>query len=779
MRRETPLLTGWRFTLGDSPGAESPDHDDSGWRAQAVPHDWGIEGPHDRGLASATGFLPAGIGWYRVAFELVPEPGTRHFVHFDGVYRGSDVWLNGVHLGHRGSGFASFTYELTDALDPSGRQVLAVRVDHSAHADSRWYTGSGINRPVTLVSTGTARLAEWGVVVTTPQVSAESATVAVRVRLDIAGAAPDGLTVDCALRGPDDRRVAGAAAEVTDGGAALELSLDAPSLWSPEHPHLYRLRVELRAGDEVLDDEEVAVGVRSFRFDPDAGFFLNGRSTTLRGVCLHDDAGVLGTAVPSEVWERRLHVLKAAGTNAVRMSHNPHAAYLYDLCDRLGFLVQDEAFDEWEVNKNKWLEGWNLGEPGNEGTAADFVAEGERDLADMVRRGRNHPSIVMWSIGNEIDYPNDPYSHPALDIGPNPQIYGSGYEPERPDAARMGEIARRLVAVVKEHDDTRPVTAGLAAAVVANEVGFADALDVVGYNYQEYRYADDHAAYPARVLYGSENSHTWDAWRGVADNDFISGQFLWTGVDYLGEVHEWPARGNGAGLLDLAGFPKPHYHWRRSLWSPVPMAWLGVAPLPVPEGRGWPYRDVVRAWDSAVGTTARVVCFTTCESAELFVNDVSAGVRHRTESTDGALHWDVAYEPGSLYVVASDAGEEPVTDLLHTAGPPAALVLGVDRPQLAPGQLAHVTVHVVDAADNPVPRYDGRLHWEVEGPVTLVALETGDLLDREDGRSGSRRAHLGRMVGFVRADGPGAATVTVRVDGLPPATVLVSEPVAR
>ena len=368
-----------------------------------------------------------------------------------------------------------------------------------------------------------------------------------------------------------------ASAVVPPGGeqsAGDVLSVPGPRLWSPEQPALYTLRTEVHHNGAVVDLEETSVGIRSIRFDPDAGFFLNDQNVKLKGVCLHDDAGALGVAVPPKVWERRLKTLKDAGVNAIRMAHNPHLPELYDLCDQLGFLVQDEAFDEWERGKNKWIAGWNVGTAGQDGTHEHFDEWSEADLGNMILRDRNHPSVIMWSIGNEIDYPNDPYTHEVLDRGASPQSYGPGYKPGNPHADRLGEVARRLAGFVRALDPTRPVTAGLASALMSNETGFADALDVAGYNYQEGRYAADHARYPRRVLYGSENGMRWDFWQAVAENPYVCGQFLWTGIDYLGEAGKWPTRSNGAGLLDLAGLPKPEYFYRQSLWAETPMVYL-------------------------------------------------------------------------------------------------------------------------------------------------------------------------------------------------------------
>ncbi|RYD87168.1 MAG: beta-galactosidase, partial [Sphingobacteriales bacterium] len=338
---------------------------------------------------------------------------------------------------------------------------------------------------------------------------------------------------------------------------AVNLTISSPELWSADVPALYTLNVSLWQNGKKTDEWQDEVGIRKIHFDADKGFFLNDMPVKLKGVCIHDDAGALGVAVPPEVWVRRLRKLKTMGCNSIRMSHNPHADQLYSLCDKMGFLVMDEAFDEWEYGKNKWVEGWNVGTPANFGYHQYFKEWGERDVKDMVLRSRYHPSIIMWSIGNEIDYPNDPYTHPVLDSGRNPQIYGKGYLPEHPPVSRLSELSKKLADVVRSADKSRPVTAALAGVVMSNTTDYPDNLDLVGYNYQEYRYKDDHAKYPGRIIYGSENGMAVSAWNAVDSNEYISAQYLWTGIDYLGEAGKWPIRSNQAGLLDLAGFEKP------------------------------------------------------------------------------------------------------------------------------------------------------------------------------------------------------------------------------
>jgi len=776
--RQTSLFNGgWKFHLGDVPGAHAPAFDDDGWRPVALPHDWSIEGPFDPKWASAIGFLPGGVGWYRKTFAAPASWGAQRVsLHFDGVYCHSEVWINGHFLGKRPSGFASFRHDLTPHLQPGEGNVVTVKVDHSRYADARWYTGSGMYRNVRLVVADPVHIRPWGVSVTTPVVSANMAQMQAEVTVQNHTEAAAPVEIRLFLYDPEGTVVAeGRASTVVPPGGERSggdvLSVPGPRLWSPEQPALYSLRTVVHHNGAAVDAEETPVGIRSIRFDPDAGFFLNDQNLKLKGVCLHDDAGALGVAVPPKVWERRLKTLKEAGVNAIRMAHNPHLPELYDLCDRLGFLVQDEAFDEWELGKNKWLEGWNVGQPGKDGPHEHFEEWGEADLGNMILRDRNHPSVIMWSIGNEIDYPNDPYTHEVLDRGASPQSYGPGFKPGNPHAARLGIVARRLAGMVRALDPTRPVTAGLASALMSNEVGFADALDVAGYNYQEGRYAEDHARYPQRVLYGSENGMRWDFWQAVAENPYVCGQFLWTGIDYLGEAGKWPARSNGAGLLDLAGNPKPEYYYRQSLWTDTPMVYLGTRAVPEGEEAGslWSHKQAEPVWRGTEGNAVRVVCFTNRDQAELFLNGRSLGVKRREDTPDRVLWWDVPYAPGTLTVHGLNDGATACTYDLKTAGPPQKLLVETDTaPFAADGlDLAHLTVTVADADGVPVYDADHEITWAVDGPARLLGLESGDHTSHEDYRAPRRKAFHGTLLGYVQAtETPGPVTIRLTAPGL-------------
>lgn len=745
----------WLFMLGDCPEAAGPAYDDSGWRVLSLPHDWSIEGRLSPDLASCTGYLPGGIGWYRKHFDGRQfADADRLYIYFEGIYNRSSVYLNGHLLGERPNGYISFMYDMTPWLDREGDNVLSVRVDHSREADSRWYTGSGIYRDVWLIKAGNVHFAQWGVGYVAEPAGENLAEISVDAAIEGLGGRKCSLVLSLY---DGEKRLVSRTVRAKDS-QTVSMKLRNPRLWDIDDPFLYTLKAEIVEDAKVLDRVSVPVGIRTLEFDPDLGFAINGRWTKVKGVCLHHDAGVLGAAVPTEVLERRLKNLKAIGVNAIRTSHNPQAPVFYDLCDRIGLLVMDEAFDEWEFPKRKWVEGWNVGTPAYDGSYDFFGEWGETDVRDMVRRDRNHPCIFMWSIGNEVDYPNDPYSHPVL-AGGNEDFtqaaYG-GYDPDAPSAMRIGEIGKRLAACVREVDLSRPVTGALAGVVMSNQTEYPEALDVVGYNYTESRYAIDHEKYPERIIYGSENRPDYQAWTAVRDNPFIFGQFIWTGIDYLGESGRWPSRGMYTGLLDFCGFLKPRGWFRTALWSENPVCYIGTSPR---------MSDSIDAWDDwnyEDGQKVRVVCFTNAESAALFLNGEQVGVRKPVSLESGMVSWDVDYAAGTLRAVGYE-DEVPVSEYeTYTSLRPLALRVIPDRACFdGEGSVVQLTVEVLDDNGNVCKLADNIVACTVEGPAELLGLESGDNADMGDWTDNSQRTFRGRLLAYIRATGQ-EGKVTVR-----------------
>ncbi len=762
----------WRFHNGDPEDAQIKSFDDAGWRRVTLPHDWSIEGPYSKQWASATAYLPGGIGWYRKVFTLPAiDKDRKIYIQFNGVYKDSKVWVNGHFLGERPNGFISFRYDMTPYINSSGSNVIAVRVDHSKFADSRWYTGSGIYRNVYLIITHKLHLSQWGVSVASTAVSRKHAILNITVALTNETTKAQKMVLENILADGKGKIAARVATTVYIPAGKSDtirtvMPVARPELWSTVHPQLYALQTLIKVAGKLIDGEATSVGIRSIRFDAGNGFFLNGVNLKLKGVCLHDDAGCLGVAVPSDVWKRRLKILKAAGCNAIRLSHNPHAPELYDLCDQAGFLLIDEAFDEWELGKHKWIKGWNTGKPGTDGYHEYFGQWADKDLRDMILRDLNHPSVIMWSIGNEIDYPNDPYSDRVLNQGPNPQIYGSGYLADHPSAENLGRIAKKLVKVVKEYDTTRPVTAALAAVAVSDKVGYPEALDAVGYNYQEYRYQEDHKNYPDRKIYGSENGMSYKAWEAVKNNDFVAGQFLWTGIDYLGEAGKWPSRGNDAGLVDLAGFKKPEYYFRQSIWTTKPMIYIGTARLENNQGNTsmWAHKKADRVWNYQQGDTVLVNCFTNCDEAELFLNSRSLGRKEMNDSTH-IISWQVPYRPGKLVIKGYNRGRQVAAGQLQTFGLPAKLKVSADVTQLKPdGQsVAHITIYVADKNGTLIYNANNEITCSIQGPGKLLGLENGDNNSHESYTTNHRQAFHGKLLAYIQSSAGHSGEIRIMI----------------
>jgi len=736
------LDTGWRFHLGDASGAEQPGFDDASWTALDVPHDWSITLPFNQSSpgGSGGGYLDGGLGWYRKTFSLPTESaGQKVFVQFDGVYMDSTVWLNGAEVCARPYGYASFECDLTDDANFGGENVLAVRVNNQLPS-SRWYSGSGIYRHVWLKTVNPVRVAYTGTRVTTPEVSAASATVRVVVTVQNDAGASRSVTLTSSIRDAAGVEVAATAATTAtvEAGGNTDVEASAtvpePALWSPASPAMYSVVTTVSVGGAVVDTYVTPLGIRTFAFDANQGFSLNGQRLKLNGVCLHHDLGALGAAVNTRAMERRFELLKQMGTNAVRTSHNPPAPEFLDLADRMGLLVMDEAFDMWYGAKTE------------HDYARFFRDWSDIDIGDMVARDRNHPSVFMWSIGNEI-----------------------------PQAADQN-VARQLMNAVRAQDDTRVI--GQAFAQWSYDEGTAGIEDVVGLNYNPGLYDSQHASHPTWKFLGSEtssavrsrgiydNSNTqcssyddsvvgWgqraeDSWRDVNTRDFIAGEFIWTGIDYIGEPtpYEWPAKSSYFGAIDTANFPKDIFYFYQSRWNYDGPPMVHLVPM------DW------TSWRN--GAAVRVFAYSNADSVELFLNGESLGSK-AVDRTKGRLEWSVPFAAGTLRADAVKGGEVVATDEVRTAGAPAALALTVDRATIAADgrDLAFVEVAVVDAEGVVVPRASDRIDFTVDGPGRLAGVDNGDATSHEPYQGTSRSAFSGKALAIVRSTTtPGRITLT-------------------
>ena len=785
---------GWRFFKGEAPGAEQPDFQDASWTTVRLPHDWAIDGPFDARLNPHTGALPIfGTGWYRKKFTL-PETARGRYIsiEFDGAMSNAHVWLNGQELGGRPYGYIGFGFDLTPRLRYGSQEnTIAVRLTPEDRA-SRWYPGAGIYRNVWLDVTGPRHVARWGTYVTTPQVTDGSAAVAVKTELRNRAASEMRVTLRTTVLDAAGRQVARVEdnAAIPAGGSqtvASSLNVTAPQRWDLDRPYLYTLVSEVLEGTRVADRYATPFGIRTIAFDKAKGFLLNGRSLKMQGVCLHHDLGALGAAVNRRATERQLQILKGAGVNAIRTSHNPPSPELLEYCDRLGLLVMDEAFDMWRIPKVP------------NGLSKFYAEWSERDARDFIHRDRNHPSVVMWSIGNEI--------------------------PEQ-GQANGWEEARRLNGFFHEEDPTRPTTA--AFDNWRNAIGnkLADNVDVPGFNYKPMFYEEILKGHPDWIIVGTETAScvssrgvyhlpiekyekhpslqltSYDViappWAMCPDVEFkyqqalpqVLGEFMWTGFDYLGEPSpyfndaaaaqsDWPARSSYFGMVDLAGFPKDRYYLYQSVWTKKPM----VHVLP-----HW-------NWAGREGRNIPVMVYSNGDEAELFLNGVSLGRKKPFTETwempvganvspDGKfatkyrMVWQVPYRAGTLRAVAYQGGKQVAVEEMKTAGEPARIRLVPDRAAIrADGDdLSFVTVRVEDKDGNLCPMADNLVRFDVTGAGTIQAVDNGNAATDEPFHASQRKAFSGLALLIVRSkQGPaGRIRVTATGDKLTAATAEIT-----
>lgn len=786
-----------RFHMGDEPDAWQAWYDDTDWQEVTLPHDWSVTLPFDRNCSSGTGYLPGGIGWYRL--HIKPDEswrGRQISICFDGVYKNSRIWCNSYYLGERPNGYISFSYDITEQFRYDADNIISVYVDHREIADSRWYTGSGITRKVTLRIEESIHPVENGIFFSTPQVNSEQAVCEITQELVNCTGQDNQVTVTSLLFAPDDtlilEQIAHQEIAVHDTCVTkVQSTVPHPCCWTPETPSLYTLKTYLsyKEGEQSVHTlaDTRKVGIRSLRFDADEGFFLNDVPYQFKGVCVHEDAGCFGNAVPAAVWHRRLAKLKAMGCNALRMSHNPHMPELYALCDALGFLVIDEAFDEWEGPKNKWSTGHNVYPPKHQGYYVNYPKWHEQDLTDMILRDRNHPSIVMWSIGNEIDYPNDPYCHPSFSTmtgnnDSNKPAAERMYNPSRPNAQRLAVLSRELCEIVHKTDATHPVTLAAAFPELSAKLGFIDPLDVVGFNYKEHLYEEHHKAFPDKPFLGSENGHSLSAWKAVTDNAYISGQFLWTGIDYLGEAHGWPIHGSGAGLMTMAGFEKTGYYRRQSLWSSIPMIHLATIAAEDSCRTSWgetskqpidcEFAPVSECWNYVQDEEVVVKCYTNLPQVELILNGKTLGTYDKDEEKDCILV-TLPFAPGELKATGVGVHQR-ISDTLHSTGSPCQMSAEVYQPEkdtpaenltyvseLTTGRnLYQIAITLLDSNGHRSYQASSMLQVQVVGG-RLLGLENGDLADVTEYTANYRRAYHGELIAYVQADSDIPAVVTI------------------
>jgi beta-galactosidase len=768
-RTTTQFDQDWRYWAGDAAGVEQSVFDDGSWAPIDLPHDWSIAQAFDERAPAggAGGFLPTGVVWYRKSFTL-PASATprRYYIEFDGVMANSGVWINGHHLGHRPYGYIGFRYDLTPHLRFDQPNVIAVRADTSAQPASRWYAGTGIYRHVRLVETGAVHLEHWGPYVTTPSLSDAAATVRVQSEIVNDSGAAATVRLEITLLAPDGR-VAGEARSTDLSIAAgrtetlsAEATLASPERWDMDHPALYRAIVRVANARGVLDEDSVTFGIRDARFEAETGFWLNGRRVKLNGVAIHADGGAVGAAVPLAVWEQRLTALRALGVNSLRMAHNPPTPEALDLMDRMGFLVMDELFDQWNVAKTPhdyhfYFSDWH-----------------RRDTRDIIRRDRNHPSIILWSAGNEIHDTAYPLQSQAS--------------------------LRSIMAGIRAEDTTRPITLALFRPNVTGDYhnGLADMLDVVGQNYRENELIAAHEQNRARRIVGTENGKGRANWVAVRDYEPYSGMFLWTGVDYMGEAdrRRWPFVSNAAGLLDRTGDIKISGMERASWWATTPVVHVvrnaappaaqpatPVTPIPTEVAVSTPPapNTLFNDWNPAdLGPHPETIeVYSNCANVDVLLNGRSLGAKPLPADAS-PRQWAVTFERGDVRARCLDADANGAEDVLRTAGAPARIELSLDGATSVGAQfddLGFVRARVVDRNGVIVPGADTTIRFTVSRAGALVATDNADDTDHTLYASPERRAFRGRALALVRAaeGASGAFTVTASARGLRSATLSV------
>jgi beta-galactosidase len=742
-----PFDNDWKFFKGDAPGADEKNFNDASWRLLNVPHDWSIEGPYDRNnpTGSGGGYLPGGVGWYRKTFSIT-DATKKIFIEFDGIMANSDVWINGIHLGKRPNGYVGLYYELTKHLDVgSGKKnIIAVRADNTVQPASRWYTGAGIYRHVRLVSVNAVHVDNRSPYITASDVSGKGATVQVQTSIINQSSSVQNISLQTLLLAPDGKQVASvqSAKKINAGTSEIILQktdVAMPALWNLENPQLYKVITKVFIDKKQVDEITTVFGIRDARFEAATGFWLNGKNIKIKGVCLHHDGGAVGAAVPLRIWEKRLQSLKDVGVNGIRTSHNAPAPEFLDLCDRMGFLVMDETFDTWNAKKNHAENGYNL----------YFTDWWERDTRDIVMRDRNHPCIVIYSIGNEIhDNLND----------------STGF--------RKYKMQQDLVHSL---DPTRPVTMALFRPGISHvyENGFANMMDVVGQNYRENELVVAHENNPQRKVIGTENRHEQAAWIPLRDKPFIAGQFLWTGYDYLGE-DDWPNVAHNSGLFDKTGQPYNIAYQRQSWWNDKPMVF--IMRREANGGAG----DWISDWSPAdidVYDEARIQVFSNCDEVELFLNDKSMGTRSRPEDKASPTTWSVTFQKGTLKAVGKNHGTVVAQQELKTAGKPSKIILQTDKVTLQNNwdDVIYVTATVTDENGIPVLSADNKIKFDVKGPGFIAAVDNGDPSCSEPYSSGERWAYKGRCIAIIKANADaGTITVTANSDNLQEGSVNIT-----
>ncbi|SHJ85867.1 Glycosyl hydrolases family 2 [Maribacter aquivivus] len=787
LTNNTDFNFNWEFKLEDS----TSNRFDTTWGKINLPHDWSIKTPFDSIKGEgATGYLLGGTGYYKKDFTLKLNDDQVTYLVFDGVYNNATISLNNQELGKHPYGYSPFYYEITEQLQKN-TNTINVTVDRTRYADSRWYTGSGIYRNVNLITKNKLHIPVWGTFISTPQVEQNKATVKIETQLKNGYSEDKRVKIITKIFNNENLKVGSTTKEQTIYPGATEnytttVAIKNPDLWDVDKPTLYKAITQIIENNQVVDTEETIFGIRSIKFDANTGFYLNGKNRKIKGVCLHHDAGLVGAAVPKSVWRRRLEKLKDAGCNAIRISHNPASNEFLDLCDEMGFLVQDEFFDEWDNPKDKRK---NMNEKGvdyiTRAYTEHFQDWAERDLKNTILSHRNHPSIFQWSIGNEIEW-TYPRNAEATGFFNNMDWSGNYFWSTPPNSIEqikkklvtlpqatydIGKTAQKLAKWTKELDTTRYVIANCILPSSSYESGYADALDIIGFSYRRVLYDYGHENYPNKPLMGTENLGQWHEWKAVMERPFISGTFLWTGIDYLGESNGgWPKKGTPSGLLDLAGFKKPSFYMFKSLWSKSPSIYITTQTaekskykidnngkvIEKKEGAWqkalWFWQDVNEHWNYDSNQITIVEVYSNSDTVELFLNEKSLGTKKLADFEDHIYKWAVPFEAGTLKAVGLKNGKK-VESLIKTSTKPKALQISTDtKSVLADGyDTVHIVLQIIDNDGNPVKTENQKVLFTVTGDAKVLGVDNGSITNTQDFNSQELITDKGRALLIVQS----------------------------
>lgn len=748
-RSEISFDSNWSFKQEDVAGAEKPEYADAAWRKLNVPHDWSIEGEYDKlnTTGRGGGYLPSGIGWYRKTFTLADDQKDKKIsIEFDGVLANSEVFINGKSLGKRPFGYSGFSYDLTPYLNfgKGKANVIAVKADNSVQPASRYYAGAGIYRHVRLVTTNPVHFNHWGVFVRTTKSDSKQAELSVEMNFTNESKSPSSVELQVSIISPSGKTVktiTSAKQNLTASGKlnyAQLLTIDQPELWDIEHPNLYKAVTKIISGGKEIDQKTIEFGIREARFEAATGFWLNDKNIKIKGVCLHHDAGSLGAAVPLSAWERRFKLLKEVGVNAIRVGHNPASPEFMSLCDKMGIMVMNETFDTWTASKNNGENGYNL----------YFKDWWERDTRDLALRDRNHPSVIIYSVGNEI---RDNLDSPE------------GFKKYKDQQDLIHSIIPDM-----------PVTMALfrpgSSKVYTN--GFAQTMDIVGQNYRESELVSFHEANPTQKVIGTENGHTQAGWLILRDKPYMAGQFLWTGFNYLGEA-DWPEVTNNQGLFDVSGRWRTEGLQRQSWWSDKPVVHL--VRRDDNAGKG----DWVANWTPSDFDTydiANVQVYSNCDEVELFLNGKSQGIKPKP-ANDSPRNWELTFEKGTIKAVGRNGGKEVSVEEFKTAYEPAKIILEVEKSSLTNNwdDVVYVTAKVVDKDGNICPNATPLINFKVSENAEIVAVENGFNASHEKFKDTKRFAFKGSCNAIIRSKAAkGEITITAESQDLTAGTAKIT-----